>query len=220
MQPDGRNDELNQAWYQYCAQPDSTLTAGSFLRWLRSYCPDLMVGEHAALVTERVRAWFTVSGQTLAQLHPSEIQDTPLFRGVNLFDVEDVLSQCQIRRFDAGEIILEPPLQHSSFYVLLRGAVGIRLFAADAPLTAMIGPGEIVGELSAIDRKGASSYATAEVTCRLFEVTESAFWALLGRSPQIAENLMNIIAGRLRRNNALIETLQRDLVHAAALQTA
>lgn len=106
----------------------------------------------------------------------------------------------QLHVFHAGEIIIAEGHPGVGCYIILSGRVQV-IKAYNTPRSkgiAELTSGEIIGEMSVIDDKphSASVIATEETQCILIERWD--FKAQIQAYPEIAVQLLPILAGRLR----------------------
>ena len=94
-------------------------------------------------------------------------------------------------------------------YLIARGTVKIYVEQADGSdvILAILGPGEIVGELSLVDSFGRSGSVVTLEECALFWIDRAAFQACLQTMPAMTHNLVRILARRLRLANSHIKLL-------------
>lgn len=94
-------------------------------------------------------------------------------------------------------------------YLIQSGTVKIYLDQADGTETilALLGPGELVGEMSLLERDSRSANVVTQEPCVLLSLDRSGFETLLGAIPQLALNLARLLARRLRLANAHIQAL-------------
>lgn len=78
---------------------------------------------------------------------------------------------------------------------------------------ALLGPGEIVGELSLADRSGRSADVTTLEPSTLVWVDRNSFDQLRRDIPTITENLLRLMARRLRLANAQLQAVATLDVH-------
>ena len=83
--------------------------------------------------------------------------------------------------------------------------MSIHLGDVDSEPVAMLGRGDIFGELSVIDAQPASAYVVARSPCRLLGIDKDGWWVMFNRAPQIAVNLMDILAKRIRLTNEQLQ---------------
>ncbi|MCH9674992.1 MAG: cyclic nucleotide-binding domain-containing protein [Gammaproteobacteria bacterium] len=145
---------------------------------------------------------------TVLAINPAEFAHIPLFGSVSIFDVEDVIHACPLIRVSEGEAVLSAGQANANLYVVLLGALTVRLGAADSPPVATLERGQLFGELSVLDNKPASAYVVAESPCRLLAIDRDSLWELFQRSPYIANNMLSILSKRIRTSNQTIEALQ------------
>ena len=145
---------------------------------------------------------------TVVMLSPTEFQRLPMFRSVNMADVEPVLMTCPLLRVPGGTVIISAGQVPERMYVLLRGEVSVRLDSTDGSKVATITNGGVFGEFSAIDGEAASAFVVAETPCRLLGLNRDALWEMFARSPHVANNLLGILTRRIRESNIRIRELQ------------
>ena len=127
-----------------------------------------------------------------------------LFRNVTPESIEVYLERSEIIELKAGEILIEPVKENRYIYSLLSGRLQIHLDSVTKPPYTSLGPGECVGELSVIDHKGPSAYVVASEDSRLLAIDHDTLWAMVNVSHAIARNLLFILSGRVRYDNAAI----------------
>ena len=103
--------------------------------------------------------------------------------------------------FAAGETIFAEGTPGREMYVVLDGSVDIRV--RDKTLD-IAEPGEIFGEMALIDSSARSATAIAMEDCTLAPVDEKQFLRMVERNPLFSLNVMQILADRLRRMDAML----------------
>ena len=103
--------------------------------------------------------------------------------------------------FAAGETIFTEGTPGREMYVVLEGNVNIRV--GDKTLD-VAGPGGIFGEMALIDSSARSATAIAKDNCTVALVDEIQFLRMMEQTPLFTLNVMQILAGRLRRMDAMI----------------
>jgi len=131
-----------------------------------------------------------------------------LLKGVDLESIRGLLKDCPVQQVKRGEVLLHAEKPNQFLYLLVSGRLRIHL-KLDLDSIAMLEPGEVVGELSLIDRQLTSAYVVAEDDCSLLVLDEEALWSLVDASP-IARNLLFILARRLRQADALVLSNQES----------
>jgi CRP/FNR family cyclic AMP-dependent transcriptional regulator len=94
-------------------------------------------------------------------------------------------------------------------YLILRGTMKVYVDRADGTETilALRGPGEIVGEMSLIDRQTRSANVVTLEPCTVLSWDRASFESCLRTMPALTMNLLRIVARRLRLASTQIEAL-------------
>ena len=129
-----------------------------------------------------------------------------LFRNVDLENqaLLDLVSQCEYRQLDAGDIILSTEAENHYLFILLKGRLAIQLNSHDDAPLAMVVPGECVGEMSIIDSRAPSAQVSASEDTEVLVIEQDVLWRMVSVSHEIARNLLYIMAERVRYSNMII----------------
>jgi CRP/FNR family transcriptional regulator, cyclic AMP receptor protein len=103
--------------------------------------------------------------------------------------------------FPAGAVIFKEGEPGETMYVVKDGAIDV--FIHDK-LIDTVEPGSIVGEMAIIDSGPRSATAVARTLCQLVPIDQKRFSFLVQGTPYFAIQVMQIMANRLRRTNALV----------------
>jgi CRP/FNR family cyclic AMP-dependent transcriptional regulator len=146
---------------------------------------------------------------------PAVLAQLDLFRGLSsaeLLRINDLLGRT---KFPAGAMILTANQPGEVAYIILSGTLKVSVLQDNGrELTlALLGPGEIVGELSLADRSGRSADVTALEPAILVWIDRNAFDRLRREVPAITENLLRLLARRLRLANAQLQAMATLDVH-------
>jgi diguanylate cyclase (GGDEF)-like protein len=117
-----------------------------------------------------------------------------------------------------GEALLRAGEENETLYLVISGAVNVLFATADRPYV-RLGPGECVGELSVIDHSRVSADVIASEPTVLLAITREQFWSLVDASTAVAKNLLRILAGRVRHDDAVLAESDRQQHQLAALAT-
>ncbi|WP_018412590.1 SpoIIE family protein phosphatase [Methyloversatilis thermotolerans] len=156
-----------------------------------------------------------------------------LFRDVPYALIEGVLAHCAQRDYPDEYIVLSPGMHNDHVALVIEGRLRVHLEdpAREPSLSGVsfIGRGECAGELSIIDGEPASAWVVAEPGTRLLLIDAHTFFSELLPLPQVARNLLRLMAGRMRRANQqtveqvrasmLLERLQSELRTAREIQS-
>jgi CRP/FNR family cyclic AMP-dependent transcriptional regulator len=115
------------------------------------------------------------------------------------------------RVWQSGETLMRESDATDHVVLITRGRVKISSAAPSGRqvLLAVRGPGELLGESSAIDGGARSATITAMTRVEAIMLTGSEFQRFLHRTPAVAFELLKIVTGRLR------ESTQRRLEYGA-----
>lgn len=104
------------------------------------------------------------------------------------------------RRFRTGATLFHEGDHSDWIGLVVKGRVKISCYGADGRerLVAVIGPGELLGELSAIDGEPRSATATALEPLDVHVLTSDEFVALLEANPGATLGILRSVIGRLR----------------------
>jgi diguanylate cyclase (GGDEF)-like protein len=133
-----------------------------------------------------------------------DLKQIRLFQKVDLESIKGILDACTIRSLTAGEVLIAAGQQNRTIYFLLEGHVRVHLASLQNEPTAILGPGESVGEMSVIDHQPASAFVVAAEPVRLLAMDEELLWSLIHYSHAAACNLLVALSTRLRQADAVI----------------
>jgi CRP-like cAMP-binding protein len=115
-----------------------------------------------------------------------------------MFAVEENPRICQ-----AGEVIFRAYDMGAEMYVVIEGQVELSI---DDKVIEALGPGEPFGEMSLIDQAPRTATAVAITPCKLAVISEKRFLFMVAQTPHFALQIMKVMADRLRRMNARLES--------------
>jgi len=175
------------------------------------------------------------SGEPIAQRRTGHdrralgfISQVRLFRGAPYGEIEPIIAQCRREQIAAGEIWLAPGQRSPDVAVVLSGRLRVHVERTDSIPNFIIDMGHCAGEMQLLDGKPASAYVIADVDSELLLIPGEMLREELLAIPQVAANLLSILAGRIRRSDKLIadqvrasmelERLQREIKVAQEIQ--
>jgi diguanylate cyclase (GGDEF)-like protein len=127
-----------------------------------------------------------------------------LFNGVDIRSVGPFLARTHRQDIKAGEVLISPQLRKARVFVILSGALEVRLESADsAPLT-VLHPGQCAGEMSIIEEKDPSAWVIAARDSHLMVIEQDILWRMINVSHAFARNLLIILSSRVRSDNQVI----------------
>lgn len=142
-----------------------------------------------------------------------------LFDGADEAAVIEAVSNSEVLSLAAGETLLAPGTANDFVFVVLSGQLGAVLGDHRSPDTVIpIGPGECLGELSAIDGKPVSALVLVLAEARVLRLSQDVFWNRLIAVPGVARNLLGVLARRMRRNTEIMLEGQRRQIELEYLR--
>jgi serine phosphatase RsbU (regulator of sigma subunit)/anti-sigma regulatory factor (Ser/Thr protein kinase) len=138
-----------------------------------------------------------------------------VFEGVPPSVLTALLARCAVVDLPDGEILMQPGQRNDHVGFVIAGRLRVHLDSPDRPHDIEVPAGDCIGEMSVIDRHPVSAYVVSDGHCRLLLVPGDVFLRRLLSIPQLARNLMSLLAARMRRNN---EILARRLAASLELQ--
>ena len=136
------------------------------------------------------------------------LDDLPLFRGLGPEQMAGVRARFHDVSHPAGTVIIAEDAPGDSVFVVVSGAVKVHISAAEHDvILAVLGPGQVVGEMSVVDALGRSANVTALEDSRMLEMDRAEFWQMLSADPVTTVNLAGTLSRRVRMANDHIEML-------------
>src|ERR1700756_718886 len=144
-----------------------------------------------------------------------------IFRGVEPDAVAAFPKQLRPVGFRRGHVIFTEGDPGHAMYIILSGKVKIGRYSPDGRenLLSILGPSDMFGELSIFDPGPRTSNATAVTVVRAVSLDRDTLRAWIAERPEIAEQLLRVLARRLRRtNNNLADLIFTDVPGRVAKQ--
>ena len=155
-------------------------------------------GRHACAVGPQL-----VGRVTLTRVKHDVVKAAPLFAVLD-DDTSSTLVQSMTHiRLERGDIVFHEGDPGDRIYIIGEGKVKLGRRNADGRqnLIAILGPGEMFGELSLFDPAPRTATATAVAETQLLGLANEDLNALLDERPAVAMVLLEALAKRLRRTN-------------------
>ena len=142
-------------------------------------------------------------------MEDSIIARIPLFERMSPEEREELrgmMSQTTLRR---GEVLFNEGDSGDRLYILLTGKVKLGHTSVDGRenLLAVLGPGEIVSELTLFDPGPRSATATAVATTELLALEHNQLMGFIDSHPTLAKDMLRALAVRLRLTNIALADL-------------
>ena len=137
-----------------------------------------------------------------------------IFQGVEPSAASALTSQLQPADFPSGHTVFAQGEPGDRLYIIISGKVkiGNRSPNGQETLLAILGPSDMFGELSVFDPGPRTSSATTITEVRAVSMDRDALRTWIADRPEIAEQLLRVLARRLRRtNNNLADLIFTDV---------
>jgi CRP/FNR family transcriptional regulator, cyclic AMP receptor protein len=137
-----------------------------------------------------------------------------IFQGVDPDAAESLAKEMETIEARKGEVVFNEGEPGDSLYIILSGKIKLGRRAADGRqnLVMVMGPSDMVGELSLFDPGPRTATATAVTDARLARLRKQSLRPWLTNRPEISEQLLRVLARRLRRtNDALADLIFTDV---------
>jgi CRP-like cAMP-binding protein len=134
------------------------------------------------------------------------LSKVPVFSTLGAEDLEHLSSHLQPRRYAKGEVIFHQGDVGTSFYIVRKGEVTIRLSSAEGKemTLALLRRGDAFGELSLLDGEPRSTDAVAREEASLLGLQRADFQRFLGERPSVAPRMLAALSGLVRRVTQLV----------------
>lgn len=132
-----------------------------------------------------------------------------IFQGVESSAAEALARSLEPVDFPRGQEIFAEGEQGDRLYIIISGKVKIGRRAPDGRenLLAIMGPSDMFGELSIFDPGPRTSSVTTVTEVRAVSLDRPALRKWINERPEIAEQLLRVLARRLRRTNNMLADL-------------
>jgi CRP/FNR family transcriptional regulator, cyclic AMP receptor protein len=146
---------------------------------------------------------------------PAILQEVALFRGLPPGQLEKLAPMLHERSFPANTNVIAAEERGEGVYAILSGTV--KVYVTDAGgadiIIAVLGPGEVVGEMSLADSLGRSANVLTLERSSFLWMDRKTLLASMEESPVVARNLAGILSRRLRLANTHARSLAALDVH-------
>jgi len=132
-----------------------------------------------------------------------QLQSIRLFRGVERPVLLALLERLETCEVDAEELLLSPHTLNRHLYMLVRGQLSVQLASRDNPPVRYVEVNDCVGEVSFCDHRPPSAYVIASEPSRVLRL-HSRELPFLTQSPQLMQNLIELLCDRVRLTDQLI----------------
>lgn len=123
-------------------------------------------------------------------------------------ELDQLAAICAPRRLEAGDVLFREGDPGDSMFVVAAGELKIRVAVQDGDvLLNTLGPGDLVGEIAALDGSSRTASATASAPTELLAIEARAFQVFLAATPHYTGVLLQLLAARIRSTSQLFPDL-------------
>jgi CRP/FNR family cyclic AMP-dependent transcriptional regulator len=131
-----------------------------------------------------------------------------LFEGLTPSQLDWVAQHAHRRNFEAGRNVMTIEQPGEAVYVILYGTVKVHIEQGERDvILAILGVGDMLGEMSLIDSVGRSASAVTLESSLLLWMDKNTFNYMLDNFPPVARNLVKIMSARVRLSDQMIQAL-------------
>lgn len=155
----------------------------------------------------------TTATRTLADLEI--LQRNPILGELGPEDLRELVALSHTKHFARNRVLFSKGEPGDCVYLIVSGRIAIETVSEDGKvaLLNLLEPGDMVGEIAAIDGKERTAGARALWASTLLRIERKDFIAFLERHPTVCLRMMVLLCDRLRWTSAVIEDLTFLDVH-------
>ncbi len=148
-------------------------------------------------------------GVQLIMNHEDFLRSIPIFKDLNLTEFNDIASNFTLKNYPKNSMIVLEEEFGDTVYIVKDGTIKISRLNDEGKevILALLGAGEIFGELAALDGEARSANALAQENCKVYAISRNDFVHLLKGNFKITFGLLGELAKRMRKSDQQIEAL-------------
>ena len=144
--------------------------------------------------------------------------DIDFLRSVNIFsdlsesELNSIQELCKTRKYPKNSMIILEEEMGDVVFIVMSGTVKITRVNDEGKevILAMLGSGEVFGEMAILDGESRSANALSQENCEVVTINREDFLNLLKTNNKVSLSLMTEFAIRLRKSDQQIEALSLD----------
>ncbi|MCG6963683.1 MAG: Crp/Fnr family transcriptional regulator [Acidobacteria bacterium] len=132
-----------------------------------------------------------------------------LFSELTAEELAAVAQVAQVHKLPRDTVVFDTGDAADAVYVVASGKVNIVVTSSEGKelILAVLGAGQVFGEMGLLDSSPRSAAVTTATAVELLVINRDEFHRMLDTQPQISRKLLTMLAQRLRRANAKMESL-------------
>ncbi|MEO0854979.1 MAG: Crp/Fnr family transcriptional regulator [Cyanobacteria bacterium J06648_11] len=154
----------------------------------------------------------------MADLSAVDLRSMPIFEGFDEAKLDDLAASMSVRTHPASQTIMLQNDWGNGVYFVLEGWVKIRTFNLEGKEVTLniLGPGEIFGEMAALDENPRSTDVIALTETQVAILEARKFIAFLESDPMVGVRLAQLMSRRLRQINRRLQLREANSVARVA----
>jgi signal transduction histidine kinase len=138
------------------------------------------------------------------------LRRTPIFAALPDGDLDRLLETAESVSVKTGELLMAEGSPGGSLYVVLDGEFEVTKRSGDRDIViAICGQGEILGEISLLDRSPRTASVRASRDSHVLMISQSAFQEFLIANPPAIIAILQIVTARLRSTESMLRQSQK-----------
>lgn len=133
-----------------------------------------------------------------------------LFQNVAAASLQRLLKDFRALELEPGEVLLSPFNRNHYLYMILSGQLKVYLGSLDNSPVSTLEIGECAGEISFLDHEHPSAYVVATEPTVVLRLHREAMLSLFQQSPELMQNLLNMLCERVREGNRIILNTEQN----------
>jgi len=140
------------------------------------------------------------------------LSSVSIFSDLSDSELSNIKTLCQTRKYPKNSMIILEEEMGDVVFIVMSGTVKITRVNDEGKevILAMLGSGEVFGEMAILDGESRSANALAQENCEVVTINREEFLNLIKTNNKVALNLMTEFAVRLRKSDQQIEALSLD----------
>jgi CRP/FNR family cyclic AMP-dependent transcriptional regulator len=137
----------------------------------------------------------------------SVLRQHPAFRDLEPGALDQLCRYAKHMVLKRGATLFAKDDPGNSLYAVISGTVKISVSSPDGrnAILNLVGPGELLGEMSVLDGQPRSADATANTDCEIFVINRRDFLPFVRRQPTLAMKFIELLCARLRWTSDQVE---------------
>lgn len=131
----------------------------------------------------------------MGKRHVEHLKQVPLFTGCTVKELETIAKASQEVKVASGALIVDQGQTGREAFVVLEGHATVK---RNGRKITTLGPGQMLGELSLLDRGPRTASVIADGDMTLLRIDQKDFLAVLDQVPAVGHKVLAALAGRIR----------------------